>query len=407
MNTIFKETEQAVEAVRKPLVQASTLPPACYTSQDWFEREVQAIWLREWVCVGRADQVEKPGDFFTIDVVGEPLIINRTEQGEIRAHINSCRHRGAAVAQGCGNVKMFRCPYHSWLYNLDGTLSGTPGRDKPMSDVENFCKEDHGLIGVKAETWGGFIFVNFAADALPFTTWLGDMPEFFKNYKLDEMICTRSIDMEVKSNWKLQVDNFLEGYHIHTVHAKHMNRDYPQEWTSLAESRGPYTGHYLKNSLSRIGQLPLIDGLSEYQQNGVYHIWMCPNVKLSVTNTYMKFFMILPDGPGKHRLVANWCFPRTTAALPQFDEVVGPNYYGRGTIGKIDGEWVDEIILEDNEVLEQMQIGLSSRYAQTGRFATTEAQVHIFANYILDRVNAGGPMTPPQLTRNWRNPDRK
>ena len=400
------ETAQAIEAVRKPLTQASTLPPGCYTTEEWYEREIEAIWLREWVCVGRADQIPKPGDFFTIDVVGEPLLINRTERGEIRAHINSCRHRGSAIAKGCGNVKLFRCPYHSWLYRLDGSLSGTPGRDKPMSDVENFKHEDHGLIDVKAGTWGGFIYVNLDPNALPFSTWLGDMPEFFKNYKLDEMLCTRSVSMEVKSNWKLQVDNFLEGYHIHTVHAKHMSHDYPQEWTSMAESRGPYTGHYLKNSLSRIGQLPIIEGLTEHQKNGVFHVWMAPNVKLSVTNTYMKFFMILPDGPARHRLIAHWCFPRTTIELPQFEEVVGPNYYGRGTIGKINGEWVDEIIIEDNDVLEQMQIGLSSRYAPSGRYATTEAQVHIFANYILDRMNSAGPITPPQMTSAWRNPDR-
>ena len=399
MNTT---TSQVInfDAVRKPAKQASTLHPSCYTSQDWYDKEMRAIFLREWVCVGRVEQISKAGDFFTVDVVGEPLILVRNENGEFKAHVNSCRHRGATVAQGHGNLRMFRCPYHSWMYTLDGKLTSTPGRDKPMTDVEHFCKDDYGLISVRVDSWGGFLFVNFDAGAQPLSTWLGDLPEFLNNYKLDEMICTRSITMEVKANWKLPIDNFLEGYHIHTVHTKHMKVDYPQKWTRL-QSDGPYIGHYLENSVARIAKLPLLDSLTDHERDGVMHMWLVPNVKLSVASSYMKFFLIFPVGPTKHRLVASYCFPRATTEMTDFEEIVGPNYYGRGTIGKRDGDWVDEIILEDNEVLERVQVGLASRFAISGRFAASEGLVHTMANYVLDRVEIERPQGFPQDTAAW------
>src|SRR3569833_2997681 len=189
-------TETEIAGVREPVTRAYTLPPLCYHSQEWFDKEMNAVFLREWVCVGRVEQVANPGDYFTMTIVNEPIIVVRTERGEVRAHLNSCRHRGATIAEGCGNAQSFRCPYHSWLYGLDGELKATPGREKPMDDpIENFSKKDWGLNSVRCETWGGFIFVCFDAKAAPLRDWLGGFPELLKNYKLDEMVRTHHVVM--------------------------------------------------------------------------------------------------------------------------------------------------------------------------------------------------------------------
>ena len=378
-------TDAEVRAVREPIARASTLPPKCYVSREWYEKEVDAIFFREWVCVGRADQVPNSGDFFTLDVVGEPIVVNRNSKGEVRAHINSCRHRGTTVAQGKGNCTVFRCPYHSWIYSLDGDLVRTPGRHRPMDDVENFSKSDYGLVPVRLESWGGFLFINFDPNAAPLLTWLGDLPNKLKNYKLEEMVCTRQIEFEVHSNWKLPIENFLEPYHIETVHGKHLNSNYPIEFT-FQESEGPYQATYGLNALSQLSTFPTIKGLDSKEREGVFHYWLVPNVKLTVGRTYMKFFLFFPQGPDKHRLVCCWCFPQSTVEREDFEATVGPAYYARGTTGQRDGDWVDEIIGEDNAVLDRCQQGLRSRFARSGRFSTSEALVQNVANYILDKV---------------------
>ena len=396
MNKDSVLSAQEIHAVRRSFAEAATLPPKCYTSSEWYDQEIEKIFLREWVCVGRVEQIPNAGDYFTLEVARERLILVRGEQGAIHAHLNVCRHRGATVVDGGkGNCRAFRCPYHSWTYALDGKLIGTPGRDRPMDGVEKFSRSDYGLRTVKVDVWAGFVFINFDSRATGLLSWLGDLPERLKNYKLEDMVCTRQVATEVASNWKLPIENFLEGYHVDTVHAKHIARGYPQKWV-IQESRGPYMGNYLVNSVARMKSFPTIDGLNQEQLDGVYHYWLIPNVKLSLTSTYMKYFLYLPDGPNRHRLLMNWCFPRATIQQPGFQEEVGPAVYGRGTIKQQDGEWVDEIVVEDNLVLERCQHGLSSRWATAGRYGRGEDLVHSLANYVLDRVvgKDGGRSSP-------------
>src|SRR5882672_10758412 len=117
------------EAVRRPLLDAETLPAWCYTSQDFYKREVERIFMKVWNFVGSADQIANPGDYFTLTFVGVPLIILRDHEGTIRAFANSCRHRGSELLSASGNCKLIVCPYHSWTYDLDGGLRGAPEMD--------------------------------------------------------------------------------------------------------------------------------------------------------------------------------------------------------------------------------------------------------------------------------------
>src|SRR5262245_61517314 len=119
-------------AVRRPLEQASPLPSWCYASDEWHAREIEAIFRREWLCVGRAEQIPNPGDFFTHTLIEQPLIVVRDNKGEIRVHSAVCRHRGAIVTEGEGRCRAFVCPYHSWTYALSGELLLTPGNPPPM-----------------------------------------------------------------------------------------------------------------------------------------------------------------------------------------------------------------------------------------------------------------------------------
>ena len=162
-------TKSDFMAAQLPPSQASTLPPPCYTSREFYEREVEHIFLKEWLCVGRVDQVEKPGDFFTLTLLGERLIVVRDEENQVRVLSNVCRHRATKVVEGRGNRRTFECPYHGWTYSLKGELIGAP----EMQRTDNFDKKQCQLASPRVETWEGFIFVNFDQRAQPLgPSWL-------------------------------------------------------------------------------------------------------------------------------------------------------------------------------------------------------------------------------------------
>ena len=119
------------DGIRRPLLEAETLPPACYTSEEFFKREVETIFMREWNFIGRADYIPNPGDYYTVDFAGVPLLIMRGDDGQVRAFVNSCRHRGSKVVTGKGNArKAHQMPYHGWVYGLDGELLGCAGHEE-------------------------------------------------------------------------------------------------------------------------------------------------------------------------------------------------------------------------------------------------------------------------------------
>src|ERR1700683_2575303 len=142
-------SEQKLRITRRPLLEASTLPPSCYTSNEWFQREVKDVFLKEWLCVGRVDQVAKPGDYFTLDLLSEPLVGGRDDDNEIRALSTICRHRAIEVVRGSGNRRSFQCPYHAWTYSLKGNLIGAPEMEQTIGFDRKQCK----LPSLRTEVW--------------------------------------------------------------------------------------------------------------------------------------------------------------------------------------------------------------------------------------------------------------
>src|SRR5688572_1631830 len=144
MSDLF--SPEKYKANRLPLSQASPLPGWCYSSPEWHDREMEALFKgpnSEWLCVGRVDEVPKPGDFYTMNLVDEPLIIARDQSNKVNVLSAVCRHRGAIITEGQGNCRALVCPYHHWTYALDGTLIRTPGNPAPMAGAENFSMADH------------------------------------------------------------------------------------------------------------------------------------------------------------------------------------------------------------------------------------------------------------------------
>lgn len=374
MQNIFAPEHYA--GVRRPLHQASSLPPWCYTSNEWHAREVAEIFRREWLCIGRVEQVPSRGNFFTRTLIDQPLIVVRDNQDQVRVHSAVCRHRGAIITEGEGRCRAFVCPYHSWTYSLSGELVGTPGNPPPMESAEGFNKSDYGLRSIRSEQWAGFIFITFNEKAPPLLEWLGDLPAFLANYRIEQMHFTHCDVYEVACNWKVWLENAFENYHAPTVHRKHIDPKNPQNWSFEQGQTGPWEAMYSRRSIVAYSGLPIVPGVTDKEASGLYHIWVRPSVQIILTASYMKFRQYFPEGPDRLRLYENWTFPKATVDRADFGEIVGPAYY----------EKYGEIVREDLPINPNVQRGLRSGAFTPGRYSSEEFVVHRIANYVVDRV---------------------
>src|ERR1700676_5062700 len=204
----------------RDIARASTLPAPLYFSPATFEDEKNRLFASTWQVVGHVHQAASPGDYFTFDLIGEPLLIARGDDGILRCFHNVCRHRAGPPASGCGNRKLFRCGYHGWTYRLDGALLVTPEFD----GVEDFDPKDFGLVPVRIEEWFNLIFVNLDAEARPLRESLGELPAHAEKFAFGSMKFSERRTYDMNCNWKTYVDNYLEGYHLPSVHPR-LNRE--------------------------------------------------------------------------------------------------------------------------------------------------------------------------------------
>ena len=367
---------QRYATTRLPASEASTLPPDAYTSEAFYRREVERIFMKQWNFMGRADHLRQPGDFAGLDLVGVPLIFVRDRQGRLRAFANSCRHRGTQLVEGEGQCKSFRCPYHSWVYDLDGTLLGAP----EMERTAGFDRADYGLVPVGLEEWGGFVFVNFDPTSPSLRAQLGDVPDLLESYGLDDLACTRRKTFDIACNWKLFVENAMEEYHIATVHRVTIQANTAMDTHGAEPPRGNsavlYSRHEGSMALLKgdVG-FPFIDSLRGKPAAGTYFVLLYPSTMLGLTKDCVWYLELRPRGPGLTTLIHGACFPRATVARPDFDQVV-TRYYRR---------W-DTTAAEDIRASEWQHKGLDSPFSRPGRFSFREVLVHEIDNWILDRV---------------------
>jgi len=364
--------------VRHPLLEADTLPPWCYSSPAFYAREVERIFAKVWNFIGHADMLPRPGSYHTLEFAGVPVLVVRGRDGRIRAFANTCRQRGARLAEGHGEIAAIRCPYHSWTYDLQGRLRGAP----QMDETVDFDPARYGLVEFRLESWSGFLFLCFDGSAPPLANYLGTLPELLAPYRLDDMACVRRKTWDLACNWKIYVENAMESYHVPTVHAQTIQRQ-KREIAPPLFGGGEWCGLYTRHQGSRALEagetgFPYLPGLQGPSAEGTYYILIYPSTMLALTFDCMWWLEVHPRGPDRMHLIAGSCFHRDTAARADFAEIV-ERYYRR---------W-DRSIPEDNVISEAQQIGLGSPFAASGRLSYMEPLVHSIANWVLDRVVDG------------------
>ncbi|MBX3393991.1 MAG: Rieske 2Fe-2S domain-containing protein [Phycisphaerae bacterium] len=371
------ELRRLIEAYQPGLKldRASTIPSSWYTDARIAELERSAVFSGTWQFAARADQLKNAGDYVTTDVAGEPVVVVRGEDHQLRAFYNVCRHHAAAVmTQPQGRCHVMQCPYHAWTYALDGSLKGMPDWD----GVQDFRKRDNGLVPIRVETWENFVFVKLGAGGAPadalakgsesLAAFLGDMPTRVESLNLTSLRFFERRSYDLKCNWKVYVDNYLDGgYHVPHLH-KSLNTvlDYG-EYT--IETCGNYC---LQSSPLTAGSDA--DTASVRRGNRAYYYWVYPNFMLNWYEGVMDTNLVMPLAVNRCRVIFDFYFDN-----------VEPAALDRNQRSVMVGERVQQ---EDIDVCESVQRGLTSRAYDTGRLSVRrEAGEQQFHRRLHDYMN--------------------
>ena len=343
--------------VDERLSHAGTIPSWCYTDPAAAGAERDRIFARTWQMVGREDQVAAVGSYFTAEIAGEPLLVVRGGDRTLRALSNVCRHRAGPVAKGEGTCGAFRCGYHGWSYALDGQLSNTP----EFEGVEDFEKSAVRLPEFRAETWLGLVFANLDGGAPTLRETLGELATTLESRGLSEMGLAARKDWELDCNWKVYVDNYLEGYHIPIVHPGLMKEiDYARYETETDRFWSLQHSPIKRREGAKLRRDPT------QPESDAQFYWLYPNLMLNVYPDNFSTNLIVPLSPRRTRTIFEWFFREPDS--PAVQEIV------RQTI-----EFSDEIQREDVAICEAVQKGLESRTYDVGRFSVRrESGVHHF-----------------------------
>ncbi|MCL7960140.1 MAG: aromatic ring-hydroxylating dioxygenase subunit alpha [marine benthic group bacterium] len=361
---------------RPALARAETIPSAWFTEPRFHQLDSEAIFARTWQGVGHEGRLAELGSWFVADVAGDPVVVVRDRSGELRAFYNVCRHRGGplATADGCGRV--LQCEYHGWTYQLDGTLRGVPH----WNLVELFDREDYGLVPIQVQSWEGQIFVNLDPGAVPLDQVLRGISERISPVRPGQMQNYRRVEYDVRANWKVYVENFLEGYHVPIVHPELMTlydfRSYKtetREWYSLQTS-----------------ELTNEENIYERQGGGeAWYYCVFPNYMLNILPGRLQTNLVVPVDHQNCRVVFEYFYDdiESEAARRKIDEDIA---------------FADRVQDEDIDICEHVQRGLQSRGYDRGRFSVKfESGVYHFQNLVREAYGRWlqgeeSPITPPE-----------
>jgi phenylpropionate dioxygenase-like ring-hydroxylating dioxygenase large terminal subunit len=354
------------------LARAWSIPALFYTDREVLTLEKEKIFASSWQVVGHRDQVVNPGDYFTTELAGEPLLIVRATNGELRGFYNVCRHRAGPPAQGCGSRKVFRCAYHGWTYNLDGTLISAP----EFEGVQNFQTEQFALTSVRAEEWFNLVFVNLDPEAEPLLQSLGTLPAQAERFHFQGMKLFERRTYDMKCNWKTYVDNYLEGYHLPSVHPG-LNRELDYN----AYMVEPYARHVRQWSPIR-GAQPGDAAPRRYQETRkdltTDYFWVFPNWMLNCYPDNVSLNIVLPLEAERSLAIFEWYLPEKDLGSEAARKSVA---------------FSDEIQMEDIGICEAVQKNLRSRSYARGRYSVKQEKgVHAFHRMYADAMHAS-PMS--------------
>lgn len=373
------------------------LPPEVYSDADFHRFEMDAIFGSEWLCVGRQEQIPNVGDYLAVTRTGEPLIVVRSKDGSIGVMSAVCQHRAmcitASVDRGdddmldppdlqSGTARQFRCPYHSWVYDLDGQLIGAP----EMSKTTGFDMADVALPSLPVEIWNGFIFTNFDTEAAPLAPRLAKLDQVLTNYNVESLVTVDPVTIpDVPFNWKIMIENFMEMYHNSRLHSGiHDFAPSSGAWYSDPED-GDVAMFGFNQTIEPDGGFnptfkalfPPLPGTTIEERQRVVFALVAPSLLMGFQSDSAFWFYVDPTGPTTHALSMAYIFPASTVDLPDFGEILEEAIAGVSNFNR-----------QDMPTNVSVQLGMQSRFAPRGRYSWQEGVLAQFNTWLVSRYEA-------------------
>ncbi len=354
----------------------TALPPRLYLDEGLLDAEYELIFERTWQLAGHLSSLPRPGSYLTAQAGSQPVLVVRDENGALRAYRNVCRHRASRLLSGEGQCKgAIRCRYHGWTYRFDGTLIGVP---EGLAFGERLNKSTLGLHPVRVEEMCGLVFVNLDDDAAPLRELVGDLPQRLAPYRIESLTPFGQPGEGQPANWKVVVENYIEGYHIPIAHPGLMRMlDYKNYAADLHDHyvlfEAPHRSKPSSNRLERLyGRLvePMA-GLSEADRHVWRYAFIYPNTTIDLYADQVNTWQILPNGTG-----------RTTDVFGSYRP---PDSSPRTRLVQWINQRVNMLTLEEDiDLVDNVQQGLRTRGYTPGPLSRRESAVAWFA----DRVRA-------------------
>ncbi len=361
--------------VAAPFERAHAMPKSVYTSADFLALEERHIFAAEWLCAGRADALAEPGDYLTMEIAGEPVIVLRDRDGALRAMSNVCRHRMSTLLTGRGNARAIVCPYHAWTYNLDGSLRGAPA----MTLNEGFCREDIALPQVRCVDWQGWIMVTLNPDAPPPAERLAEVEALVGHLGMARYRETFREEFHWATNWKVLAENFMESYHLPACHHGTIGGASKLEEMVCPEGHAAFNYHWIvkNDSVPLALAHPSNTVLQGQDRRITWLLAIYPALLITLTPGYFWYLSLTPDGPGGVRVLFGGGMSPEWLADPE-----APAHLARVRA------LLDEVNVEDKGCTEKVYRGLCAGMSEPGPLSHLERPNYDFARYIAGRMPA-------------------
>ena len=361
------------ENVSVAFEKARAMPPSVYTSTDFLRKELDCIFAKDWFCVGRADALANPGDYTTLELAGQPIIVLRDKSGMLRAMSNVCRHRMSTLLEGSGNTRNIVCPYHAWTYNLDGSLRGAPA----MTQNEDFCKTDYRLPDVRCQAWLGWVFVTLNPDAPDVADQLSKVEELVGDYNMTAYTQSFFETHRWNTNWKVLAENFMESYHLPVCHAGTIGGLSKLDEMICPPGEDAFNYHtILKDESLKIAMAhPSNTRMEGARRRTTYLLAIYPSLLITLTPGYFWYLTLHPDGVDHVRIGFGGGMSHDYAEDPD----------AQANFEKLKA-LLDDVNVEDKGCTEKVFKGLSSYGAEPGHLSHLERPNYDFAHYINKRI---------------------
>jgi Rieske 2Fe-2S family protein len=373
-----------LDRVLQPLERARTLPGEAYASPEVFAWEQRHFTEGSWVCVGRATDLERPGDQRALRIGSISMLLVRTGAGQLRGFYNVCRHRGhellePGTSRGGRGIK---CPYHGWVYGLDGDCRATPRFGSDDLDRAEFP-----LVPVRVEEWHGWVFVNVSGDAPPLAEHLGNLEAVVADYRAERLVALASHEYEVAANWKIVIENYLECYHCSSIHPELCKVTPPESDVQFPGASGVWIGggmllrdHAVTMSLTGESFGVPIPSVPDGRRREIGYVALLPNLLVSLHPDYVMTHRLVPLAPDRTWIECAWLFPPEALERPDFT----PDYAS---------EFWDITNREDWEACQSVQRNVASPGYRQGPISYWESDVWV-AMTLIARGYLGGRLSP-------------